>query len=132
MAQTPADKLESKTVAKTRAKAKDAAAAAGAKVPADHQSPKADVVDTGKGTVVEFQGQEYTTVLSAEEVGRNLDLMDMLSEGNILPPMKRILGPAQWVKFKNDFRDPETGVTDTRVAGELFEVLMTAMKLGNS
>lgn len=39
--------------------------------------------------------------------------------------------PAQWVKFKNDFRG-EDGITDAQKAREFFEVLMAAMKLGNS
>lgn len=134
MVQKPSDKLENKVDPADAAEAKAAKKAskipANVKKPSDHLSAKADVVD-GAGVVVQFEGQEYTALLSAEEVGRNLDLVEMLSEGNLIPPMKAILGPAQWVKFKNDFRGDD-GVTDVSKAKELFETLMEAMKLGNS
>lgn len=134
MVQKPSDKLENKVdpavAAEVKAQRKSAIPA-NVKKPSDHLSAKADVVD-GRGVIVEFEGHEYTALLSAEEVGRNLDLVEQLSEGNLIPPMKAILGGAQWFKFKNDFRDPETGITDVGKAREFFEVLMDAMKLGNS
>lgn len=132
MVQKPSDKLENKVDPAERKK--KSAIPKAVKRPLDHQPAKADVPEKDRGitTTVEYEGQEYTTVLSAEEVGRNLDLMEMLSDGNILPPMRQILGPAQWQRFKNDFRDEETGVTDAEHAGKLFRILMKEMRLENS
>lgn len=136
MVQKPSDKLENKVdpaeVAEEKAKAEKTKIPKGAKVPQDHKSAKADVVDGDKGTVVEFEGKEYTAQRTAEEVGSDLDLMDMLSEGNIIPVLKSIYGLPQWNKFKKDFRDPETGITDSKYARELYETTMETFQLGNS
>lgn len=136
MVQKPSDKLDNKVdpaeVAEEKAKAAKNKIPKGAKIPQDHKSAKADVVDGDKGTVVEFEGHEYTTQKTAEEVGKDLDLMEMLSEGNILPVLKAIYGLAQWNKFKKDFRDPETGITDSQHARDLYEKTMETFQLGNS
>lgn len=131
MVQKPSDKLENKV--DPAEKKKKSAIPKAVKRPLDHQSAKADVPEKDRGaqTSVEYEGKTYTAVMTAEEVGRNLDLVEMLSDGNVIPPMRQILGPAQWQKFKDDFRD-EDGVTDAEHAGHLFRILMKEMRLENS
>lgn len=81
---------------------------AGAKKPTDHRTAKDDA--KGDGTVVEFNGAEYTI---AEAAMDNIEVMEFVEEEKYLKAIKLIIGEAQWQAFKDGNRDVHGRVTSS-------------------
>lgn len=101
--------------------------------PQDHLSAKHDVV-TGEGKpAFEYDGVTYEFQVDVTKILNSVDFVEALSDGNLIGPMKRMLGLDAWLALKKKYRDPETGELDMEphIRGA-FEAAMKELNAKNS
>ena len=106
----------------------------GALRPQDHKSPKADVLSEREAeTPFEYEGKTYTLIPGAFYYVQDIDVVEQLGDGNIVQPLRHMLGFEQWAKLKEHVREVNK---DSQIVGlEQFRVpyesVMKALRAKN-
>jgi hypothetical protein len=116
-------------------KARATAVPAGAKQPSDHQPAKADV-EGPKDTTVYWPPQSEDGKPSHEYVieGEAMDdaeLLEYFTDQNFIGALRIMLGPQQWLAYKDNAR-LENGRVTASGAAEFLNHVLAEVKRGNS
>lgn len=102
--------------------------------PQDHKSPKVDVIsERDAETDFEYKGTTYTLIPGAFYYVQDIDVVEQLGDGNIVQPLRHMLGFEQWAKLKEHVREEHK---DSKIVGleqfrEPYEAVMKALRAKN-
>lgn len=99
--------------------------------PQDHRSAKDDVKPDTSSFTFEFEDETYTVVEGAYELAQDVEFLEKLQDGNLIGPLRQLLGFEEWNRAKANLR-PESGPLTQPRLEPFFEVLMKALKVKNS
>lgn len=127
--------VPNKAVAKQRAAAAPSTIPAGAKQPSDHQPAKEDV-EGPKDTTVYWPPQaedgaaSYEYTIEAEALD-DAELLEYFTDENFIGALRIMLGPKQWLAYKDRAR-LENGRVTASGAAEFLNHVLAEVKRGNS
>lgn len=101
--------------------------------PQDHLSAKEDVVSEEGKPAFEYDGVLYEFQVDVKRILKNVDFLEQLSDGNLIGPMRKLMGIDAWFELKAKYRDPETGELEVEphIRGA-FEAAMKELNAKNS
>jgi hypothetical protein len=118
-------------------KARASRVPAGAKRPADHQPAKEDVTGP-KDTMVTWppldQAEDGTVSHEYFIAGESMDdaeLLEYFTDENFIGALRIMLGPKQWLAYKENARN-ENGKVTASGAAEFLNHVLAEVKRGNS
>lgn len=132
MATRPSERLTEKQVElEGKPDKKKSAIPANALRPQDHRPAKDDVAP--KPEVVEFnyEGTDYRLVEDAFELAQDIDFLEQLQDGNLIGPVRQLIGFEQWATLKEYLR-PEKGPLTQDKLRPFFELTMKELRAKNS
>lgn len=100
--------------------------------PQDHLSAKVDVKTPEGKPAFEYDGEKYEFQVDVQKILKNVDFLEQLADGNLISPMKQMMGQEAWLALKKKYRD-ENGELEVEphISGA-FEAAMKELQAKNS
>lgn len=100
--------------------------------PQDHLSAKVDVKTPEGKPAFEYDGETYEFQVDVQKILKNVDFLEQLADGNLISPMKRLMGQEAWLALKTKYRDEDGELEIEPHISGAFEAAMKELQAKNS